>query len=339
MRFGFTVPRLYDPSSRDPYRQTFEVCTLAEELGFDFCSVGHHSFTPEGGTESAPFVFLAALAARTSRIRLVTGIYLLSLHHPTAVAEQLATLDVISNGRAVMGVGVGYRDYEFKAFNVDPRSRGARVDEALQAIRDAFSSGRWNHHGKYWQLKDLELHPAPVQKPFPPMWVGGSSKAAIRRAARLGDGWMSDNMLDIDAERALAILYRQNCQDAGRDAGEVCILRTTWVAPTRKQAEDAIMPPLRQFLAHYRDANAGSGTLPFDAGVFRRIARGEHVPIEEYTAGQALAGTPEDVITEVRRWRDEVGADSMQLMLSGPNDYESIRGMLTLFAEEVMPAV
>lgn len=339
MRFGFTIPKIYEASSSDPYRRTFDLCVLGEELGFDFCSVGHHSFTPEGGTESAPFAFLSAVAARTSKIRLVTGIYILPLHHPVAIAEQLATLDVISNGRAVMGVGAGYRDYEFKAFGVDIKTRGARLDESIQVIKSAFQKGNWRHDGKFWQLDELPLQPAPVQSGGPPIWIGGSSEAAIKRAGRIGDGWISDNMLDIDAEHALADLYRSSCAENGRPVGEVCILRTAWVANTRQEAEDAVMPHLRAFLAHYSGAKAGSGTLPWNADKFRRIARGEHVPVEEYTKGQALAGTPDDVIPEVIRWRDEVGADSIELMLSGPQDFDSVRTMLTLFAKEVMPAV
>lgn len=337
MRFGITVPKLYDQGSPDPYGKTFDLVRLAEDLGFDFCSVGHHSFTPDTGDQSAPFVFLAALAARTSRIRLVTGIYLLPLHHPAVVAEQLATLDVISNGRAVMGVGVGYRDYEFRAFGLDIRTRGARMNESMEAIRNAFATGRWNHAGKFWTMEDLPVHPMPVQAGGPPMWVGGSSDAALLRAAKLGDGWMSDNMINIEGEAERASFYRRACAEAGRPVGEVCILRTTWVASTRQAAEDAVMPHMRAHLAHYGDSNAGSGTLPYDSELMRRIARGEHVPVEEFTRGQALAGTPDDVIPEIARWRDEVGADSIELMITGPTDHDSVRDMLTLFGKEVLP--
>ncbi|MBV9840956.1 MAG: LLM class flavin-dependent oxidoreductase [Sphingomonadaceae bacterium] len=337
MRFGITVPKIYDPSSRDPYAKTFELCQMAEDLGYDFCSVGHHSFTPDGGTESAPFVFLAALATRTSTIRLVTGIYLLPLHHPAAVAEQLATLDVISNGRAVMGVGVGYRDYEFDAFGVDIHQRGARMNEAMTAIRSAFTEGRWNHAGKFWTLKDLPLQPTPIQNNGPPMWVGGSSDAAIKRAATLGDGWMSDNMINIDGEAERADFYRNACKAAGREVGEVCILRTAWISATRKEAEDAVMPSMRAYLAHYTGANAGSGTLPWESDLMQRIARQEHVPVEEFTRGQALAGTPDDVIAELEGWRDKVRPDSIELMITGPGDYDSLKRMISLFGKDVLP--
>jgi alkanesulfonate monooxygenase SsuD/methylene tetrahydromethanopterin reductase-like flavin-dependent oxidoreductase (luciferase family) len=178
--------------------------------------------------------------------------FLLPLHHPAAVAEQVATLDQISNGRAVLGVAVGYRGYEFKAFGVDIKTRGARMDESMQAIREAFANERWNQHGKYWTLDDLPLQPPLIRPGGPPMWVGGSSDAAIRRAARLGDGWMSDNMLDIAAEAERAAFYRAACAKYGRPVGEVCILRTAWVARTRDLAEGALMPRMRAYLCALR---------------------------------------------------------------------------------------
>ena len=337
MRFGITVPKIYDRGSSDPYGQTYDLCMLAEDLGFDFVAVGHHSFTPDGGTESAPFVFLAGIAARTRRIRLHTSIYLLALHHPAAIAEQFTTLDQMSNGRAVMGVGAGYREYEFKAFGVPVKERGARTEEAIVAMRNAFILERWNHEGRFWTLEDLPLQPALVQPGGPPIWMGGSSDAAIRRGARVADGWLSDNMLDINAEAERAQFYRNACAEYGRPVGEVCILRSAWVATTRKAAEDAVMPHMRAYLSHYAGANAGSGTLPWDSELMRRIARSEHVPIEEFTRGQALAGTPDDVNVEVARWRTEVNPDSMELMITGPTDYASVREMLELFGKEVMP--
>lgn len=337
MRFGISIPRLYDPQARNPYEQTYALCLLAEDLGFDFACVGHHCFSPQTGDESAPFTFLAAIAARTSAIRLVTGIFLLPLYHPAVVAEQLATLDVISNGRAIMGVGVGYRPYEFESFGLDIRTRGARMDESMAMIRKAFTTGSWQHEGRFWTMPDVPIHPAPIQTGGPPMWVGGVSDAALRRAARLGDGWMSDNIINIDGEAERAQFYRDACAEAGRPVGEICILRTTWCAPTRQEAEDAVMPHMRAHLAEYGKSNAGSGTLPYNGEMMMKIARGEHVPVEEFTRGQALAGTPDDLNVEVAAWRDKVSADSMEMMITGPKDFESLRAMLTLLGKEVLP--
>ncbi|MGE0387312.1 MAG: LLM class flavin-dependent oxidoreductase [Gammaproteobacteria bacterium] len=334
MKFGFTLPKLYEPGARDPYRHMYELCAFAEDLGFDFCATGHHSFTPDSGDESAPFALLSAVAARTRRLRLATGIYLLSLYHPVVVAEQLATLDVISGGRAIFGIGVGYRGYEFRGHGMDQATRGPRTSEAMAAMRRAFETGRWGFEGRHWNIPDNAIHPRPVQSPHPPFWVGGTTDPALRRAATLGDGWMSDNMLDIDAERERAGTYRRMCADAGRPAGTVCILRSCWVEPTRERALAAVLPPLRRFLETYKRAGTN---LPFAKGVYGRIAHGETVGVDDLTPGRNLIGTPDDLNRELVRWRDEVGTDAMELLILGPADFERLKAMLALFAREVLP--
>ncbi|MBV9611528.1 MAG: hypothetical protein JO091_03610 [Acidobacteriaceae bacterium] len=97
------------------------------------------------------------------------------------------------------------------------------------------------------------------------------------------------------------------------------------------------MPSMRAYLAHYAAANAGSGTLPWDSEIMKRVARQEHVPIEEFTPGQALTGPPEDLIAELENWRAKVNPDSIELMLTGPRDYYSVREMLELFGKKIMP--
>ncbi|MBV9995036.1 MAG: LLM class flavin-dependent oxidoreductase [Caulobacteraceae bacterium] len=336
MKFGVSLGLDLRTNAAEQRENLYRLAALIEELGFDYLSVGHHVFTPDTGDQSAPFVHLAAIAARTSRLRLATGIYILPLYHPASVAEQVATLDQISDGRVIFGIGVGYRDYEFRGHGVDIKTRGARTDDAMAALRGAWTSGRWSHRGRFWTIEDLEAHPPTVQRPHPPMWVGGNSPAALRRAGTLGDGWMSDNMLDIVREKACVDLYRGFCAEAGRKAGAVCILRNAWVAPTREAAGEAVMPALRRFLEHYRRASVGTNP---QRSLYSRIAHGEDVPLSEYTPGRALCGTPEDAIREVGRWRAEVGADYLQLMPSGPRTYETLRDMLTLFGKEVIPAV
>jgi len=281
-------------------------------------------------------VSLAGIAARTSKLKLATGIYILSLYHPAAVAEQVATLDRLSNGRVIWGVGVGYRDYEFNGFGVESKTRGARVDESLTAIRQAWSQGRWSHKGRFWTIDDLDVHPPPVQRPYPPIWIGGNSPAALKRAAVLGDGWMSDNMLDIDGEKKCVDEYLRNCDESGRPRGTVCILRNAWAAPTRAEAQACVMPALQGFLAHYRRASVGHNP---QRSLYSRIAHGEDVPIEEYNPGRALCGTPDDILTEIERWRRTMKVDCFQLMTSGPRDFDSLAKMLTLFGKEVLPAV
>lgn len=109
IEFSLTLPRFRDEDEPQPYRRTFDFCRTVDELGYSGGFIGHHSFSPEVLDESAPFVFLSAIAAHTERMRLGTGVYLAGLHHPANICEQVSTLDRISNGRAVLGVGTGYR--------------------------------------------------------------------------------------------------------------------------------------------------------------------------------------------------------------------------------------
>ena len=141
VRFSTTLPRYLDPSATHPFEASYEYARLLDGLGYHAVYVGHHSFTPETRDPSAPFTFLAAVAARTERIRLGTGIYLGALHEPAATCEQVSTLDVISGGRAILGVGAGYRPYEFEGHHVPYAERGERLTEGLEVIRTAWLTG------------------------------------------------------------------------------------------------------------------------------------------------------------------------------------------------------
>ncbi len=166
-----------------------EQAQRVEELGFDSLWVSEHMlfFVP---TFDAITV-LAAFAARTQRILLGSAVLLLPLRHPTVVAKEVASLDIISNGRIILGVGVGGEfPREFVACGVPVKERGRRTDEAIEVMRKLWSESGVNHEGRFFRLEDANMQPKPVQKPGPPIWIAGRSEAAIKRAARLGDGYM-----------------------------------------------------------------------------------------------------------------------------------------------------
>lgn len=166
-----------------------EQAQRVEELGFDSLWVSEHMlfYVP---TFDAVTV-LAAFAARTQRILLGSAVLLLPLRHPTVVAKEVASLDIISNGRIILGVGVGGEfPREFVACGVPVKERGRRTDEAIEVMRKLWSESGVNHEGRFFRLEDATMQPKPVQKPGPPIWVAGRSEAAMKRAARLGDGYM-----------------------------------------------------------------------------------------------------------------------------------------------------
>ena len=188
MRFSLSLPLLKDLSAPDPFRQTFELAVVAEEAGFDTVTIGHHHFM--AGNMADPLTFLAAVAARTSTIRVGTGIFQLPIHNPVRVAEQVATVDQISGGRISLGVGLGWWPLEYEVHGSDIRQRGARMEEALEILRLVWSQENTAYEGRFWSFPELTVHPRPVQQPNPPLWVAGVAPAAVDRAARLGDAWL-----------------------------------------------------------------------------------------------------------------------------------------------------
>ena len=166
----------------------------AEKLGFSSVFLVEHHFTGFGQV-SASMSLLAYLAARTERIRLGTAVVVLPWHNPILVAEQAATLDLLSNGRLDFGVGKGYRDYEFAGFCIPQNEATERFDEAMEVIRKAWTSpGRFSYHGKRWRFDNVVVEPSPIQQPHPPFWLGAGSAESIRRAAREGYNLLLDQI-------------------------------------------------------------------------------------------------------------------------------------------------
>jgi probable F420-dependent oxidoreductase len=166
-----------------------DVARLAEQAGFDSLWAGDHVSFENPLLDVT--VALSAFAAWTERIQLGAGVVLLPLRSPAVVAKEFASLDYLSRGRVVLGVGVGGEGVkDFEAVGVPIEERGARTDEAMLALRALFSGSPASFSGRFWSFEDVSIEPQPVQPGGPPLWVGGRSEAALRRTAELGDGWL-----------------------------------------------------------------------------------------------------------------------------------------------------
>lgn len=163
-----------------------------------------------------PWVTLAYVAASTERIRLGTQVYILPLRHPLVTARAFTTLDVLSRGRAVLGIGVGWMEQEFGLADQDFATRGARTDEIIEILHQLWTEKEIHYRGTYYDLGPLRFEPKPAQQPHPPIEVGGASPAALRRAARLCDGWHAIGDLAVDTIGASAKQLEQMRADAGR---------------------------------------------------------------------------------------------------------------------------
>jgi probable F420-dependent oxidoreductase len=198
-----------------------KVAQTADRSGFFYVAVCDHVVIPD---ELAPrmsavwwdtVATLSWLAAQTSHTRLLSSVFNLTYRHPLVGAKSFATLDLLSAGRAIIGVGAGHVEKEFAALGVDFASRGRALDEGLRVLDTVLRDGA---------LDGMQLEPRPVQQPRPPIWVGGSAPAAVRRAARLADGWLPQGT-PIDQMPPLVELYRSERQEDGGDIGAI----TEWL--------------------------------------------------------------------------------------------------------------
>lgn len=190
------------------------VARAADQAGFFYVAVCDHVAIPADkapamGTEWWDTVAtLGWLAGITDQVRLLSHVYVPAYRHPLQVAKAFATLDVVSGGRIIMGVGAGHVEGEFEALDVPFAARGRLLDEAIDALRAAFAEDYPTLPGPRWPAADLGQHPRPVQEDGPPIWVGGSSGAAIRRAAERGDGWLPQGPVTQEIVNRLTELRR-----------------------------------------------------------------------------------------------------------------------------------
>jgi len=207
----------------------------ADRLGFDSVWIPEHLVLPVdmGGSPHDgqdhppipsnipvfdPLVYLAFLAARTERIRFGTQVYNIGLRHPFSTARAAATLDVVSGGRLDFGIGASWLRAEWDAVGLDFDSRGARVDESIDVCRRLWSEETIEHHGRFFDFDPVMFEPKPIQRPGPPLHIGGDGPAALRRAATVGDGWipMNHSVEEIPEKVALLAELRQRAGRPGR---------------------------------------------------------------------------------------------------------------------------
>lgn len=208
MKFGLTS--IHGGVNAYPDRMV-RIAHAAEKSGFDSVWAGGHPFLSEKQTRMQPgirlldpAVALTFIAARTSTIRLGTGILLLPQFNPVILAKELASLDVLSGGRLMFGIGVGWSEHEYEVVGVSYKDRGKRADDYLKAIKAIWTEDRPVYKGRFVSFDSLQSFPHPVQKPYPPIVVGGNSSGSFRRAVETGNGWFGYGLTPEDASHALA---------------------------------------------------------------------------------------------------------------------------------------
>jgi alkanesulfonate monooxygenase SsuD/methylene tetrahydromethanopterin reductase-like flavin-dependent oxidoreductase (luciferase family) len=312
-----------------------ELAAAADELGFDAIVHGQH-FLGSELRYYQPIPYLADLAHSAQNLRIVLGIMLLSFLHPVQVAEDVATLDVLTGGRVTFGAGLGYSDREFHAFGVERRTRARRFEEALSLVKALWSGEPVHHEGTHFEVEDgVRPSVLPLQEPRPPIWIAGQAEPAVRRAARLGDAWYAPPFPTHDALRELREIFLEERERSGLPASvEFPVRRELLVAPTKEEARRGAELRSRARYQTYLDWGLGQGGGLRDAGG----SFGEADEAE--TEGRFLLGPPEDCAAGLARLRDEVGMTHFVFKPQWPGlpHVEAMR-QLEQLGTEVMPLV
>jgi len=334
-------------SDREVVSEQIELMVAAESYGFDSVWAAEHHFS-EYGACATPAVTLAAVAARTERLRIGTGVVVLPLNHPVRVAEDYAFLDNLSNGRVDLGVGRGYQPVEFAGFEVDATRSREMFREAVDVIRKAWTEERFTYEGEFYRVRDLRVRPKPVQKPHPPMWMAALSPHTFELCARLGFHLLCAPVFGFDAqtgaeqiERYLAAL---EARGRSREKARIAALTITYVADTTQQAReelrDAVLwyyRTLARYIAPPRGAGAAAGYEMYgQARDFLETVDWETV-VER---GAVVCGSPAEVTDRIAALREQCGfTDFLAWTRIGGLSRERVLRSNELMAEKVMPAL
>jgi probable F420-dependent oxidoreductase len=281
----------------DLYREAVDYGVLAEVAGFDSVWASEHHFVDDGYLASQLPV-LAAIAARTQRIRLGTGVLLAPLFDPLRLAEDAATVDLLSGGRLILGLGIGWRDEEFEGFGVAQRDRAARLEGTVTVLRQAWGDGLTTGDGRTFRYPapGLNVTPKPVRGAGTPIWIGAGAEPAVRRAGRIADGYLGSGASPAAmAERVRWI--REEAAAAGRapDAIEIALHRMTF-AWRDGDAWDRVGDAARYMAWKYADMGGARGSLE------RRRPAPDVSPAPDDVRGRMLVGSPEEVAEGVRAY-------------------------------------
>ena len=328
MRFGILLTSPY-PVDIDPvqlHEHIRQQATVASANNFDALFAAHHYLTGPHSAMVQPIPTLAYLAALAPGLYLGTSIFLLPLHNPVDVAEQVATLDVLSGGRFLFGVGQGYRDAEFRAFGLDRYSRRPRLVEGLQLIRKLWAEDDVTFHGEFFRVDGVSIAPKPIQRPGPPVLIGADTVQTVARVPEVGDHWIASRRHSKTFLQQALPAYKAALERHGRGFKGLFLFRDLCVAESAAQAEARIKDAYERMYQLYRRWGQPGETYEssFDDLKHERL----------------IVGSPEDVAGQVLDYHRELGAEFMWFTVYWPGmDPAWSLETIQLFGERVIPTL
>ncbi len=340
MKFGIGYYSLQSPPHhprphKDLYAEMLTEIETADQMGFDSAWLTEHHFLEDGYCPSI-LLTAAAIAARTKKIRIGTGVLLIPLHDPIRVAEDAAVVDLISNGRLILGLGLGYRSEEYDGFGRELKERKGRIEESLEIFSKAWTGGAFSMEGKYYKVNNHSITPKPVQQPIP-IWIGAFSEPAIKRAARIGAPLYVPAIGVIPIIKYLFDMHSNFLKEFGRnpDDFEKPLVREMYIS--NKNADDT-WEDIKEHVTYTAKGYASWGSMVDTEG--NLLCDPTDPILYDIARKQSIIGTPGECIEQIKEYQDNLPVDNMicRFKFPGISHDEAMRSM-KLFVEKVLPKV
>ena len=328
--FTAQIPKSVDRTFHEEYRDAIELVRLVEESGLDAAWVSEHHFSEDGYLPSL-LVLLSAFAAVTERIELGTGVVLAPFHDPIRLAEDFAVVDQISNGRTICGLGIGWRDEEFREFGIDTKTRVRRLEEITEILRLAWTQERFDFSGRHYAYDQVAVRPKPARTPL--IFIGGFVDDAIRRAGRIGDGYISSRADPARVAQAFEMAAEERAGSGRQGPPAVAVLMNGYVTDDPERDWPAVRDGIGHQLGVYSGWRAGTDVPGKPLEV---------MPPDEATIRKTTAfGTPDDVVAALTPFVAALGGYPeshlvVRLHYPGMNAEQGGRA-IRLFGREVAP--
>ncbi len=324
-------------SSQTMYRRGLEMTLLAEELGFRNMWLAEHHFSSYG-VLSRPLMFAQYLADHTTSLRIGTAVIVVPLHHPLTIAEEIATVDLLSGGRLDVGLGRGYQNYEFDRLGVRLDESRARWEEAVDVILLALSGKSFTYDGSYYKIPETMVFPRPIQTPHPPIWVTAQSPESVAATVRRGFNLLSGGFgVSVENLRQFRTAFDQLVSEhPPKQPIHVGIQRPVYVAETEAEAREVVEHArwnmrvtlsLRRNYERVEDGRAVAVPMPNEPST------------DDILDNFGVIGTPERCIQQLRLLQDVMHIDHFNCSFSfGDLPHDTVLRSMRRFAAEVMPA-
>ncbi len=334
MKFGtfYQLPCAVDQTAMGRYQDTIAQCQLAEELGFDAAWLAELHFNQRFSVMPAPMMIASAIAQITEKIRVGTAVHLVALHHPIRLAEEAATLDVLSGGRSIFGIGRGSIPTHFLGYGIDQEQARERFLEGLDIVLGLWANEDFSYEGRYHKAEGISVAPRPVQAPLPRVYIAANSADTFEIVGSLGHNILvAPTIVTVEGALSGLAAYRKELGENGHDDTKVRVNVnvSVHVAETEKEAQKGFQTTINNYIGTLRNMASGS------QGSSRALSLTYETVRDEFAA----VGTPEQVADKLHKFKSSYNPQEFMCTfdIGGLLPQEEVAKSMTMFAKEVMP--